>query len=259
MKKYLAFLLIILLASCKSKAIVATSDVAASNTISAEKIIENHYNNKIDFSTLNIKAGARYEDDKNTQNVSAEIRIKKDEKILVIIRVLGITMAKGLITPTSVQYYEKVGNKYFEGDYKGLSQWLGTDLDFQKVQNMFLGKAFDDLHKGKYVVSVMEKWYKLQSNTNGATDKSYFLESDNYLIKRQEINQVAQDRMLQVAYPDYKKYGEMILPLSLTIDARQNESKTNISVEYKNITFNEDLSFPYSVPEGYERIYIDQK
>jgi hypothetical protein len=136
---------------------------------------------------------------------------------------------------------------------------LGTDLDFQKVQNMFLGKAFDDLHKGKYIVSVMEKWYKLQSNSDGATDKSYFLESDNYLIKRQEINQIAQDRTLQVAYPDYKKYGDMILPLSLTIDARQNENKTNISIEYKNITFNEDLSFPYSVPEGYERIYIDQK
>ena len=51
----------------------------------------------------------------------------------------------------------------------------------------------------------------------------------------------------------------MILPLSLAIDARQKENKTNINIEYKNVTFNEDLSFPYSVPEGYERIYMDQK
>ena len=50
----------------------------------------------------------------------------------------------------------------------------------------------------------------------------------------------------------------MILPLSLAIDARQKEGKTNIDIEYKTATFNEDLSFPYSVPEGYERIYIDK-
>jgi hypothetical protein len=257
MKKYFAFLLLILVASCKPKALLAEG--SASTILSAQKIIENHYNNKTDFSTLYIKASAKYEDDKTTQNVQAEIRIKKDEKILVIIRVIGITMAKALITPTSVQYYEKMGNKYFEGDYAGLSKWLGTDLDFQKVQNMFIGKAIDDLHKGNYAVSIMEKLYKLKANADGTTDKSFYFESDNFLIKRQEINQPTLDRTLQVAYPDYKQYDEMILPLSLAIDARQKENKTNINIEYKNVTFNEDLSFPYNVPDGYERIYIDQK
>ena len=256
MKKYITLFLLILLASCKSKAILAEGN--ASNTISAEKIITSYDNNKIDFSTLYIKANAKYQDDKQSQNVQAEIKIKRNEKILISIRVLGFTMAKALITPTSVQYYEKIGNKYFEGDYTGLSQWLGTDLDFQKVQNMFLGKTLDDLHKGKYAVSILEKLYKLQSNPDAKTDKSFFFESDNFLVKRQEINQPLQDRALQIAYPDYKKYDAMILPLSLAIDARQKESKTNINIEYKNISFNEDLSFPYSVPEGYERIYIDK-
>lgn len=256
MRKQLSFLIFILLVSCKPKAILAEG--SASNIISPEKIIEQHYNNKIDFSTLYIKASARYEDEKNTQNVQAEIRIKKDEKILVSIRVLGITMAKALITPTSVQYYEKIGNKYFEGDFSALSNWLGTDLDFQKVQNLFIGKPIDDLHKGNYVVSIIEKLYKLQSNLDGKTDKSFYFESDNFLVKRQEINQSFSDRTLEIIYPDYKRYQEAILPLSLSLNARQNEAKTNIEIEYKNVSFNEELSFPYSVPEGYERIYIDK-
>lgn len=255
MKKYLAIFTILLFASCKPKAVLAEG--SANNTIAADKIIDSHYNNKSNFSTLYIKASAHYEDANNTQNVSAEIKIKKDEKILVSIRVLGITMAKALITPTSVQYYDKLGNKYFEGDYAGLSKWLGTDLDFQKVQNLLIGKAIDDLHKGKYVVSIMEKLYKLQSNV-GNSENSFYFEADNFLIKRQEINQPALDRTLQVVYPDFKKYDEAILPLALSINARQKENKTNINIEYKNSTFNEDLSFPYNVPEGYERIYIDK-
>lgn len=256
MKKFLVLFVVIFLASCKPKAVLAEG--SANNTLSADKIIANHYNNKTDFSTIYIRASARYEDDKNTQNVSADIRIKKDEKILVSIRVLGLTMAKALITPTSVQYFEKIGNKYFEGNYEGLSQWLGTDLDFNKVQNMFLGKALDDLHKEKYAVSIMEKLYKLESKAEEKTNKSFYFESENFLIKRQEINQPFQDRTLQIAYPDYKKHSEMILPLSLAIDARQKKGITKIDIEYKTITFNEDLSFPYSVPEGYDRIYIDK-
>jgi hypothetical protein len=50
-------------------------------------------------------------------------------------------MAKASITPTSVSYYEKIKGTYFEGDFSALSQWLGTDLDFNKIQNMLLGEA----------------------------------------------------------------------------------------------------------------------
>ena len=147
MKKYLALLLLLVLASCKTKAVLAEGQ--ASSSLSADKIISSYDNNKIDFSTLYIKPSAHYEDEKQSQNVQAEIRIKKNEKILISVRVLGITMAKALITPSSVQYYDKIGNKYFEGDYSSLSKWIGTDLDYQKLQNMFLGKTIDDLHASK--------------------------------------------------------------------------------------------------------------
>jgi hypothetical protein len=78
------------------------------------------------------------------------------------------------------------------------------------------------------------------------------------LVKKQEINQSLKNRTLQIEYPDYKRYDSMILPLSLAIDARQKENKTNINIEYKNISINEELSFPYNVPEGYERIFIEK-
>ena len=115
MKKIaLVLALSVFVLSCKSKAVaVAASNepVAESNEMSAKKIIENYYNNKNQFSTLYIKSSARYFDNKQTQNVTAEIRIKKDEQILISIRFLGITMAKALITPKSVNYYEK---KWYE-------------------------------------------------------------------------------------------------------------------------------------------------
>ena len=245
--------------SCKSKAVVVAASnepVAASNEMSAKKIIENYYKNKNQFSTLYIKSSARYSDNKQTQNVTAEIRIKKDEQILVSIRFLGITMAKALITPKSVNYYEKINGSYFEGDFSSLSQWLGTDLDYNKIQNMLLGKAIDDLTKGKYSESILEKTYRLDAISNSNTKKSFFLNSDTFLIEKQEITQTTEERMIKVVYPDNKVYGEAIVPTSVLINTFKKKGNTEINLEYNSVSFNEELSFPYSVPNGYKRILI---
>jgi hypothetical protein len=66
--------------SCKSKAVVSENPVTS---MKAKEYNSDHYDNKSDFSTLYIKAKVKYSDDRQSQNVTAEIRIKKDEQILV--------------------------------------------------------------------------------------------------------------------------------------------------------------------------------
>ena len=254
MKKTILLLLIVSLFSCKAKKVIRESH--AKNEISSENIIENHYKNKTDFSTLYIKSSVHYEDDKQSQNVSAEIRIKKNEIISISIRFLGITMAKALITPNKVQYYEKIGGKFFEGDYKSLSQFLGTDLDFNKVQNLFIGNALDDLTKEKYNNSIEDKLYKLENINNTKTQKTFYFDSESFHVTKQLITQPEQSRSVQIVYPEYKPYLEMNLPVSILIDALQEKNRTNIKIDYNSASFNEEINFPYNVPEGYEQIFI---
>ncbi len=256
MKRYIIITFGVLLLSCNAKKAVI-AEGTASEMVASSKVIENHYKLKRDFSTVYIKASAKYKDEHMSQGVSAEIRIKKNEQILVSVRFLGITMAKALITPQEVKYYEKIGNKFFEGDYSTLSKWLGTDLDFQKVQNMLIGEAMDDLTKGKYTTTIDESLYKLEDTSNRNTQKSFYFEAANYLIKKQEFTQSKDDRKLQISYPSHKEYQETVLPLQIIIDAVQNGKKINLNIDYNSASFNETLTFPYSVPNGYERIYID--
>jgi hypothetical protein len=256
MKKYIGLLSFCILVYCSAKkAVIAES--AANDQLSADKIIENLYKNKLNFNTLYIKSSVSYSDPNQSQNVSAEIKIKKDEIILVSIRILGITMAKALITPEKVQYYEKLNSSYFEGNYAVLSKLLGTELDFQKVQNLLLGQAFDNLKNGKYNLTLEENKYKLESISNSAISKKFYLSSDNYLINKEEISQPSLERMLQVIYPARKTAGEYNLPTGIAIEANQKSEKTTITINYNSVSFNEELSYPYSVPNSYERIFIN--
>ncbi|WP_309640490.1 DUF4292 domain-containing protein [Flavobacterium sp.] len=253
---FIFFISPLTIVSCKSKAVLL-SEGKAKDLITADTIIKKHYQNKKDFTTLYIKSSAHYEDPNQSQNVTAEIKIKKDEIILISIRFLGITMAKALITPNEVKYYEKINGNYFEGDYSLLSRWLGTDLDFNKVQNLLIGQALDDLHKGSFTTSIEDTLYKLEDNSDASTSKSYYFESGKFLIKKQQVTQSEKERTVQIVYPNFGNYNQMALPTKIVIDAMQKKGKVNIEIDYNSVTFDEELSFPYSVPEGYERIFIN--
>ncbi len=258
MKKYIAIVLVsVFMISCKSKAVAVQSTDNKEVVVKKDNnVIEKHYDNKLDFKTLYIKASAKYVDEKQSQNVTAEIRIEKDKQILISVRFLGITMAKALITPTAVSYYEKINSTYYEGDFTSLSKWLGTELDYSKVQNLLVGEALDDLKKGKYTQTIVENLIRLEDEKETKLKKAFFLEPEKYLLQKEQISQATENIMLEIKYSDNKVFDQGNIPTSIEINAIQPKGKTDINLNYNNISFNEELSFPYSVPSGYKKVLI---
>ena len=257
MKKITALLLLtgVLFASCKPKQAVL-SEQSAEEARTTVEIIKGHYANEKDFNTLFIKADAKYSDSHTSQKLSADIRIKRDEKILVSLKFLGITMAKALITPDRVSYYEKLNGTYFDGNYAMLSRWLGADLDYAKVQNLILGKAIYNLKDDVYTAKIENGLYALQSNSGGIM-KSFLFEGSNYLLKKELISQGGLDsRSLDIQYPAHREYPKAVLPAEMKIDAEQKD-KVTIQIVYNTVTFDEDFSFPYNVPSGFDQIFLD--
>jgi len=258
MKKYISIVLLIsvFITSCKSKSIAVQNSKTETEIKKDNEVADKHYDNKLNFNTLYIKAGAKYVDDKQSQNVTAEIKIENNKQILVSVRFLGITMAKALITPTTVSYYEKINGTYYEGDFTSLSKWLGTQLDYSKVQNLLIGEALDDLRESKYTQTIVENLYRLENEKETDIKKAFFLEPEKYLLKKQEIAQDQQNKKLEIIYSDHKVFDQGTLPSSIEINAIQPKGKTDINLNYNTISFNEELSFPYSVPSGYKKVII---
>lgn len=254
MKGILAVVLAVLLIGCKSKQAVASA--AAKDTAEISKIINGHNANETNFKTLNIKANAKYEDPSQSHSLNADIRIKKNEIIWINIKILGFPIAKALITPAKVSYYEKINNTYFEGDFSMLSNWLGTDLDFQKVQNLLLGKSIDDLSKGNWISGINDKLFKLSQVQTTDISKEFYFEAANFLLKKETITQASQNRALEIQYPSYKEVERIFLPNEINIKAVQKD-KISIAIEYKNTTFNENLNYSYAIPSDYKAIQID--
>lgn len=241
--------LLLIITSCKTKQSVLEADTS----VSAKEIIENYNNqNKLDFQVLHIKGSTSY----SLFNVNLDIRIKKDEIILVSGRVLGTTIVKAKITPDYVSYYNKWESEYFEGNYEFLSDFLGTELDFQKVQNLLLGRTLDNLSREKFIFEIENNLYKLSSSRKDL-NKAYYFETNNFRLVRQFVEQKHENRSAFVEYSNYKTQNNNVLPFAVFISSLNKKDKNEFKVEYKSMEFNTEISFPYEIPSGYRAVEID--
>ena len=125
-----------------------------------------------------------------------------------------------MITPEKVSFYNKLDNTYFEGDYKYLSDLLGIDLDFKKVQNLLLGEAFFNLKDNAYNVSVNDNSYILQPKKQQALfELFYLINPSHFKISSQQISQPQEQRHLQIDYLTYQEVDKQIFPQQIKVIA----------------------------------------
>ena len=242
----------LMISGCKSTRKTLTPDDLAS-----AKIINSHYATHFNFKTLSARLKVRYKDENSSQGVSVSLRMEKDKVIWISASILGITLAKAMITPDHVQYYEKIDGTYFNGDFKLLSDLLGTKLDFEQVQAILLGQPIYDLQDANYTaVAGGQNYLVVPKRQHKLFDLFFYLNPGQFTMQQQRLAQKEQDRELTVNYDDYQPQAVGLLPEHILIRAQEGEKTTEIEMEYRSIDVNEEVSFPFSIPSGYKEIEL---
>ena len=243
---------VVILLSCKSVRTVTGGD--ANYNLSSRQLIKENIKKSPDYETLKSTLKITYDDGKNSQSHSVSFRAKKDEVLWIS---APFSIVKALVTPDKVRFYNKLDNTYFEGDYAYLSSLLGTELDFQKVQNLLLGDAIFNLKDGNYKVSVNEDSYILQPKKQRELFEIFFLlDPSLFKVKSQQISQPQELRHLQIDYLSYQEVDKQILPEKIKVIAVEANKELIIGLEFKNVTLNETLRFPFKIPSGFKEIKL---
>ncbi|RXP64455.1 DUF4292 domain-containing protein [Lutibacter sp. HS1-25] len=257
MRYKLLILIVVFLAitGCKSKK--NATDTNAIEVVSAKKLINDHYAHAFDKKTLSANINAKYADTKASVSINIKLRLEKDKTIWMSATKMGFPIAKILITPKSVQYYEKLERTYFDGDFSLLSKWLGTELDFKKVQDLLVGQAVLNLKDEKYDVKISNNSYELRPrHANDLFAILFFMNRENYKLDKQEIRNPKKAQMLDISYPSYTEIEGEQFPKNIDIEVIDIDKKTLVNIEYKSVEFNNKLTFPFEIPSGYKKISL---
>lgn len=254
--KIILGLFAIVLFNCKSAKIVSNGE--SNYNLSTRQLLKENAKQVASFNTLQSRLKITHTQKGKSQTHSVNFRIKKDEAIWINAM---FSVIRALVTPEKVSFYNKLDKTYFDGDYKYLSDLLGTELDFNKVQNLLLGETLYAMDSSDYKASVDDGTYIVQpKNQRDLFEIFFLLYPSSFKVKSQQISQqISQSkefRHLEIEYLTYQDIETQIIPERIKVIAVEASEEMTVELEMKNVTLNEDLRFPFKIPSGFKEIEL---
>ncbi len=244
--------ILLLFSSCKT----IKPNESSTKMLSVKKIVKAYEKASFSKNTLQAKIKVRYKDPKTAQSAVVKLRLKKDEIIWMSGSFLGIPLAKVKITPTSVQYYEKITRTYFDGDFSLISEVLGTELNFDQLQNMLLGQSMLPLDN-KYELQMENNSYLLTPKKQALLFNMFcWINPMHFKVDKQILEDTSANQTLSILYSNYQELSNENLPKNIHIKAVQSKKVTSIEMEYRNVEFDKELRYPFEIPSNYKKINL---
>lgn len=246
----LSFVLVILIAfsSCKSSKVAGSG----AKEKSARMVLKAFEDNLADFKTVNGRMKAGYKTEDESQSISITYRIEKDKAIWMSAKVMGLLpVAKVYITPDRFQYYEKINATYFDGDFSMAKEFLGVEVNFENLQNLLIGRPMYELKRNQMLFD--DNAYVFLQNIRSILAYSAIIDSRQFEMKSQSL-QNQKNESLKVEYSRFQLIDKKKFPGKLMMTAKKDDEVVLIDLEYRSVVFDEELTFPFSIPTNYERL-----
>ncbi len=226
--------------------------------------------NEFEFNTISAKAAVSFDDGKKKTSFKTHLRIKKDSAIwMSITPLLGIEMARVLITKDTVKFLNRANKEYFIGDFDYLNKLFGADLDYQMLEALLIGNSLDfeennkvhsrvDRKKDLYFLST-EKKRKVKKELKKDKDKIkkeaqvLWLDPVTFKINQLLLSSPETDRSLMGSYSDYREIDTQLIPYMLHFNLKSKTS-SKIEVKYTKFSIGKSLTFPFKISSKYVQV-----
>lgn len=247
--------LTIVFASCKTTKNMIDANAIAKE-LSAKKVAKKHVAANFDKKSVETKMKVNFNNGKTKQSISVNMRIIKDE-VIWLKGTKFISVFKAKITPTKVSYYSPLGKNYFEGDFSMIKKLLGVEINFEQLQNLFLGQALQNVKEEKQEVVILDNSYVLSPEKQANLFDIFFtVNPSHFKLDKQSIVNSLKDMRLDVLYPSYNLIDDVVFPSEINIKAKQASKFTNIDFTMKSVVFNTDLDVSFKIPNGYKPVKL---
>jgi hypothetical protein len=222
---------------------------------------------QFDFEWLSAKADVEYTDkDSSATSFDINLRMRKDSAIWISITpLLGIEVARVLVTPDSMRILDRLNKTYMSRDFSFLEDMLKTKINFEIMQAVIIGNYFpyqkNEKLKSVYedstflILSTLSK-HKVKrlmedKDPNKPIVQDFWIDS-NYKINRAKITDDKLDRTLEAGYAHYFEVNKKLFPQQINVNVTA-ASPIKIDVKFSKVSTDEALTLPFSVPDKYER------
>jgi len=209
--------------------------------------------NRINYRTFSAKIDVDYVDaDDKRYNVNVFLRMFKDSIIWVDIHAfLGIDALKARITRDSIVILDKQNKLYTIRSIGYLKEVSQLPVNLSTLQDLLVGNA---IFLDSNIVSYSRFGNSVSLLCIGKIFKNLVTLNEDTLLQRIKLDDLDEmrNRTGDLTYDEYE--DKMGVNFSKTRKITFAEKKKlDLRLQFKQYNFNEDLTFPFSIPKNYRR------
>lgn len=261
-------MLLIFAASCKSKK--NSEDSVKLKNYSDKELVELLANSNIKCPSIKSKGSVDVAFREESYSLRGNFRIKQDSVTWVSLSKSTIPVATALISNDSIKVLNKLGKEYFLNTMDHINELINSDVDYELLQDFFLGQAIAFDYDNDYKVHKEDNLYLISSEKSKKIEKLIrkgkikdepilyrcWIEPEHFKCKKVIINLLDQDAELTVAYDDWEEFEEGYFPMYASLKLVTPTDSAALIVEYSKIECNEELSFPFRIPDSYKPLEV---
>jgi hypothetical protein len=208
---------------------------------------------QLDFITFSGKAQAKLAIDGNSHDVTLNIRIQKNKQIWVsITAVLGVEVARALITPDSIKVMNRLETTYLKKPFSYIYAYTSKHLNYKTLESLIIGNAVPDLLRddtsirpdnGNTIIngSLQELVYQLNVGAD-------------LRVSRTAMSNGAAQQSIQVDNSAFVQVGARIVPSQINISSASGTKKIQADLHFTKADFDQNLTYPFTVPNRFSII-----
>ncbi len=209
--------------------------------------------------------------DGKANSVKGRARIRKDSLIWISVKAIDIIEAfRILISPDSVQMINYLDKKFFMDKFSAIKDFIKYDLSFQMVQNIFVGNPTFIFNLNDYKVFNNKTGDEIISSSDFKTyvDARNSSQPANFLFQalwvkdkvhtRNLIYDPANKVELDLQYTEHEMVDSLLFPKTTQLTVIGDSAKSQFKFTYNKIVLNEPFDFPFTIPDSYERIFLNK-
>jgi len=210
------------------------------------------------FKNLRNRAKIKFDNGKTIQSINLNLRVAKNEALWISASMI-VPIAKALITKDQLIFYEQFQGTYIDTSLKYNNQGILPSVSIELLQNILFGNPVVDIDNRKWKSIKNPLQYVLTpSNNLQNIQPILFFSPKNFVLEEQRIYFSSINTLLTVEYDNFTSVNDKNFPTDVFMSIIQNGQITKITIEYSQIDFPDNLTFPIKVPEGYRKININE-
>ncbi len=236
----------------------------------AEYLVGKLKGNELKFHQFSAKFSATYTVDQKKTNVSGNLRIAYDSIIWIAITpALGIEAVRFMLTPDSIKYLNRLDNTFLVQNFSYINQLLNKTLDYDMAQSFLTGNDFSLYESNTFKASVENQQYKLNTENRRKIRRAVrhseeeisiplqtiWLDPETFKISKVLLKEAERDNRKFIAtYEGFEDVGGKMIPSILDFKIETSEKKVRIKIVFTKMQIDQDLTFPFKIPENYKEL-----